>query len=113
MFDGNIIYVRKVGGRMAKKRKKKKLGPFILLCASFLVIIFTTFTIFKYWTEIYRKYQEKNELAKELVDLQDKEEELAADVDKLQDADYIARYAREKYFYSKDGEYILKIPEDN
>ena len=25
--------------------------------------------------------------------------------------DYIARYAREKYLYSKDGEFILKIPE--
>ena len=96
-----------------KKKKKKKLGPFLLLCGSFLVIIFTTFTIFKYWTEIYNKYQERNELKKELADLKDKEEELAADVDKLQDEDYIARYAREKYFYSKDGEYILKIPDDD
>ena len=68
-----------------KKKTKKKLGPFLLLCSSFLVIIFTTFTIFKYWTEIYNKYQEN----------------------------YIARYAREKYFYSKDGEYILKIPDDD
>ena len=34
------------------------------------------------------------------------------DADKLQDPDYIARYAREKYFYSKDGEYIIKIPEE-
>ena len=34
------------------------------------------------------------------------------DVDKLQDPDYIARYAREKYLYSKDGEFIIKIPEE-
>lgn len=27
----------------------------------------------------------------------------------MQNEDYIARYAREKYSYSKDGEYILKI----
>ena len=32
------------------------------------------------------------------------------DADKLQDPDYIARYAREKYSYSKDGEIILRIP---
>ena len=95
-----------------RKNKKKKLGPFLLLCFSFTVIIFTTFTIFRYWTMIYNKYQEKNELKKELASLKDKEEELVSDVNKLQDADYVARYAREKYFYSKDGEYILKIPED-
>ena len=34
------------------------------------------------------------------------------DVDKLQDPDYIARDAREKYLYSKDGEFIIKIPEE-
>ena len=34
------------------------------------------------------------------------------DANKLQDPDYIARYAREKYLYSKDGEFILKIPEE-
>ena len=94
-------------------KKKKKLGPAILLCVSFVIIIFTTFTIFKYWTEIYSKYNEKKELKKELAALKDKEEELKVYVKKLQDSDYVARYAREKYFYSKDGEYILKIPEDN
>ena len=98
---------------MAKRhKKKKKIGPILLLCLSFAIIIFTTFTIFKYWTEIYSKYKEKGELKKELASLKDKEEELESDVNKLQDSDYVARYAREKYFYSKDGEYILKIPED-
>ena len=98
---------------MAKRRKKKKLGPVLLLCISFAVIIFTTFTIFRYWTMIYSKYQEKGELKKELASLKDKEEELTSDVNKLQDSDYIARYAREKYYYSKDGELILKIPLDD
>ena len=41
----------------------------------------------------------------------DKEEELKATVTKLQDPDYVARYAREKYLYSKDGEIIIRIPE--
>ena len=98
---------------MAKRRKKKKLGPVLLLCISFAVIIFTTFTIFIYWTMIYSKYQEKGELKKELASLKDKEEELESDVNKLQDSDYIARYAREKYYYSKDGELILKIPDED
>lgn len=101
---------------MAKKKKKKKskkIGPILLLIISFAVIIGTTYTIGKYWVDIYSKYQEKAELEKELTSLKDKEEELKVDVNKLQDADYIARYAREKYYYSKDGEYVLRIPEEN
>ena len=102
-----------MGEKMAKKKKKKKkLGPLLLCFVSLFVILGTTYTIGKYWMEIYGKYQEKASLKKELASLKDKEEELAADVTKLQDADYIARYAREKYYYSKDGEYILRIPEE-
>ena len=43
--------------------------------------------------------------------LKDKEDELNNTVTKLQDPDYVARYAREKYLYSKDGEIIIRIPE--
>ena len=43
-------------------------------------------------------------------EIKEKESELRVDAGKLQDRDYIARYAREKYSYSKDGEFIIKIP---
>ena len=33
------------------------------------------------------------------------------EIQKLKDPDYLARYARENYLYSKDGEYIIKIEE--
>ena len=33
--------------------------------------------------------------------LKEKEEELQVDANKLQNPDYVARYAREKYLYSK------------
>ena len=71
-----------------------------------------TFTIGRYWIEIFDKYQEKKALDEELTRLKEKEEELKVDANKLQNPDYIARYAREKYLYSKDGEYILQIPEE-
>ena len=98
---------------VAKKKIKKSRKRLFLLGLSSLVIIFvTTFTIGKYWVEIFEKYQEKKELDNELVSLKEKEEELKVDADKLQNPEYIARYAREKYLYSKEGEYILKIPEE-
>lgn len=100
---------------MARRKKNKKaIRRVLLLGVSSIIIIFiTTYTIGKYWVEIYNKYQEKENLEKKLVLLKEKEEELQADANRLQDPDYIARYAREKYFYSKDGEFILKIPETN
>ena len=64
------------------------------------------------WIEIIDKYQEKKELNKELIKLKEKEESLKVDAERLQNPDYVARYAREKYLYSKDGEYILQIPEE-
>ena len=99
---------------MARKKKKQKYisKKRIVLYAIFSVaiIVFTTFTTGKYWVEIVDKYQEKKELEKKLVKLKEEQEKLKVDADKLQDSDYIARYAREKYNYSKDGEFILRIP---
>ena len=99
---------------MAKNTSKKKARRRMIFLGltSIIVIFVMTFTIGKYWVEIYEKHQEKKELEKELTLLKEKEEELKVDANKLQNPDYIARYAREKYQYSKDGEFILQIPEE-
>ena len=47
-----------------------------------------------------------------MIVLKEKEEALKANVDRLEDPDYVARFAREKYMYSKDGEIILRLPEE-
>ena len=45
-----------------------------------------------------------------IMQINEKEAEtLSDDVEKLKDPEYAGRYAREKYFYSKTGEKILKI----
>lgn len=93
-------------------RTKARRRMLVLGFSSILVIFVMTFAIGKYWVEIIDKYQEKKELEKELTSLKEKEEELKVDANKLQNPDYIARYAREKYLYSKDGEFILQIPEE-
>ena len=99
---------------MARKKNKSKAKKRVLYLGltSVLIIVVTTFTIGKYWVEIIDKYREKKALEKELISLKEKEEELKVDANKLQNPDYIARYAREKYLYSKDGEYILQIPDE-
>lgn len=98
---------------MTRKRRKKAKRRFLFLgIGSIVIIIVMTLSIGKYWVGIFDKYQEKKELSKELESLKEKEEQLRVDADRLQNPDYIARYAREKYLYSKDGEFILQIPEE-
>ena len=100
-----------MANRRSKKEVKRKRRMLLLGLGSIAVIVTMTFTIGKYWIEIIDKYKEKHQLEEKLQMLQEKERELKLDADKLQDPDYIARYAREKYLYSKDGEFIIKIPE--
>ena len=96
---------------MAKNRNKSKSRRRILLLGfmSIIVIFVTTFTIGKYWIEIFEKYKEKKDLENELIALKEKEEELKVDANKLQNPEYVARYAREQYLYSKDGELNIRI----
>lgn len=99
---------------MAKKKKVKKkatrIATFGIL--SIVLIIIITITLFTVFKDIVSKYKEKNKLKEELILLQEKKEELETDVKKLEDPEYLARYARQKYFYSKEGELILRIPEE-
>jgi len=97
---------------MNKNKKKSRRRFFLLGIGSLLIIFATTFTVGKYWIEIIEKYREMSSLENEMIDLREEEEKLKADANKLQNPDYIARYAREKYLYSKEGEYILQIPEE-
>ena len=98
---------------MAKNKTKMKARRRMLFLGltSIAIIFVMTFTIGRYWVEIFDKYQEKKMLEEELLSLKEKAEELKVDANKLQNPDYVARYAREKYLYSKDGEIIIRIPE--
>ena len=61
-----------------------------------------------------------NSLTKEQQELQNKLEELRRDnvvlkeeIEKLKNPDYLAKYARENFLYSRDGEYIIRIDEND
>lgn len=98
---------------MAKKQKKvrARLCLFVPVCCLVIVAIFTA--VGNYWIQIANKYQERSALKQEMLSLREEESELKADVEKLEDPDYVARYAREKYMYSKDGEIIIRLPEED
>ena len=99
---------------MAKKKKMSKvskrrlvvLGPLCIFAFVYLAFCLTSSVI-----KIYNLHQEKINLENELTTLKEEEEELKIEIDRLKDPDYLARYARENYLYSKDGEYVIKIDE--
>lgn len=55
--------------------------------------------------------QEEIKLKEEQITLDDEHDVLEKDIQRLNDKEYIAKYVREKYLYSKDGELILRIDE--
>ena len=100
---------------MVKKKHKytkKTKGRMLIIFLFFGTIIFTLgYTLFNNLQQINSMSNQKKELKKEKTSLKEEQESLEADIERLSDPEYIARYAREKYFYSKDGELILRIPE--
>ena len=100
---------------MARRRKKKKKtkGRMIIFFLFFISIIGTlSFTLLNNLRQINDIRNEKKALSKEKEELLEKQASLEADIEKLSDDNYIARYAREKYFYSRPGEIILRIEDD-
>ena len=99
---------------MAKKKNKKskrRLAFFGTL--SLFVICYFLFNLFYYSYRIMVLEKTKSDLEQELKVLQKNEQSLNSDIQKLKDPEYIAKFARENYMYSRDGEYIIKIEEDN
>ena len=99
---------------MAKRRitkaSKRRLTIFGTL--SVFAIIYFIFSLFYNIYTIYDLINEKDKLEKKYVALQEQAEDLKIDIEKLNDPDYLANYARENYLYSKDGEYVLQLKEE-
>lgn len=94
-----------------KRTKKEKRR----LCIYFLTIIglisLFGYKMHYYWPKIYSNYEVKQELEDDYTALLEQEETLSSDIVRLKDPDYIARFAREKFLYSKNGEIIIRIVE--
>ena len=99
----------------SKKVTMKKNAKRIIIFGFFscAIILFVSITVLKIVNQIVDKYQEAHDLEEKMADLDEQESYLNNEIKKLQDSDYLARYAREKYFYSKDGELIIRIPQNN
>ncbi len=104
-------------GIMAKNKKKinkkAKTRIFLFFIIFGSIITSLSYSFFSNVSKIIEIKNEKQALNDKLVTLKDEEDKLNSDIKKLKDPDYVARYAREKYMYSKDGELIIRLPDDD
>ena len=95
-------------GKVTKKVKRRLFFQVTFLFALIFAFVFSVFSDF---TKIVQNKRKISELSANYTSLLEKEESLNSEVNKLQDDDYVARYAREKYMYSLPDEVIIRIPE--
>ena len=88
------------------KKERRRLTLFVL--AFVFIIGFTCINIFPDWLKIMNNKQQIPLLQSSYEELLDTEEALKAEVQKLQDPEYVERYAKEKFLYTKDGEIIIR-----
>lgn len=92
---------------MANKRKVFKLikgfSFMIIGCALMIVLFSNAMNVLQRQDEIAVLEKQKKAVEKEKAELQN-------EVELLNDEDYVARYARENYIFSRDGEQVSIIP---
>ena len=95
--------------RRISKASKRRLTIFGTL--SFIAIVYCFFSLLYNIYNIYDLSKEKRKLEELYVQLQEEAESLKIDIEKLNDSDYLANYAREHYLYSnaENGEYIIQL----
>ena len=92
----------------ASKRRLVFLTPLILF-----VLFYFLFTVCYYGINLISLKKEHTNLSNDLIKLQAEEKKIKNEIEKLRDPDYLARYAREHFLYSKDGEYIIRLEKEN
>ena len=88
------------------KRRLTFLASVILLLVGVIIT-----SIFNDLCQIISNKNEVAILSEKYNNLLREEESLQSEITKLQDSDYVARYAREKYLYSYPDEVIIKLPD--
>lgn len=96
---------------MKKVGQKTKFRVTFLILGLIISSVLLVSSVFSYVTQIYNTKKEIIELKEIYNEKLDEEEQLNEEISKLQDPEYLAKYTREKYLYSKEDEIVIKIDE--
>ena len=97
----------KKGSKKLKRKRVKRILLVTLVCIGLnSYVLYSVGTILN---DVHNMKNESKELSLELDNLKEEEEILKSEVKKLKDPVYVAKYAREKFLYSGDNEYIIRM----
>ena len=94
---------------MNRRTRKEKKRLFLISLTIILLLVSFAVSIYNNFMQILNNKKEIMILNKEYEKLLDEEKSLSSEVAKMQDPNYIARYAKEKYLYSEEDEIIIRI----
>ena len=92
---------------MTKKRLKKVYKPMAyLFIGCFLIYILLSQAM-----SVFSRTAEIDKLEKEVAIVKKEKKDLQNEVSLLNDDDYVTRYARENYVFTKDAEQVVILPD--
>ena len=98
--------------RKYQNEERKKQNRFMgwVLILIILLFILPTYNLAQSYQTLQKRKQQYVQLQEQYQQTLEEKEYQKDIVEKLKDDEYAAKYARAKYSFSKDGEYIYTIP---
>lgn len=96
--------------KRVSKVSKRRLAIFGTISIFLIIYAFSSLVYYNY--KVYSLKQEKKNLNTQMTELKSSESDYKNTITKLQDKEYLARYARENYLYTKDNELVLDVRKD-
>lgn len=95
------------GSKKLRRKRVKRILLVTLVCIG--INSYVLYSVGTILNDVHTMKNESKELSLELDNLKEEEEILKSEVKKLKDPVYVAKYAREKFLYSGDNEYIIRM----
>ena len=92
---------------MKHSKKEKKRLVFITFSILGTILLLVS-SVYADWKQIMTNNSKIVVLTEKYQALLDEEKSLQSEVAKLKDPDYVARYAKEKFLYTSEGEIIIR-----
>ena len=92
-----------------ERRKKNRFMGWVLILV-ILLFILPTFNLIQSYQNLIERRSQLTHLQKKYEEISNEKESQKAFANKLKDEEYAAKYARAKYYYSKQGERVYTIP---
>ncbi len=94
---------------MKGKTRKEKKRLIVISLTIILLLISLFYTVYDNFMQVVQNKKSITFLTSEYEQLLDEQTRLSSQVLKMQDPEYVARYAKEKFLYSLPDEIIIRV----